>query len=92
MATNQTLQDFLELEKEVRYLSKKSAVKITIRTNNMSELKDAAKSLGVHLYQPFETGDINVHHMIYYMPGTESSITIRHTEEYRMKKELVPVS
>lgn len=92
MATNQTLQTFLELEKEVRNLSKKSAVKLTIKTNSMSELRDSAKSLGAHLYEPFETGDTNVYHMIHYIPGTESSIIIRHTEEYRMKRELVPVS
>lgn len=92
MATNQTLQALLELETEIKRLSKKSAVSATIKTHSMSELKDAAKQLGTHAFAPFEINDLNVYHFKYYIKETESSITVKHTEEYRIKKELVAVS
>lgn len=90
--TNNTLQALLDLEVEIKRLSKDSSVSATIKTNNMSELEDAAIQLGTHVFAPFEINDLNVHHFKYYIKGTDSSITVRHTVEYRMKKELVPLS
>lgn len=89
--TNQTLQALLELEVEIKKLSKASSVNATIKTKSLVELKDAAKQVDAHVFEPFEINDLNVNHFKYHIKGTESTITVRHTEEYRIKKELVPV-
>lgn len=89
---NQILQDVLALEVQLKKLDRVSVLNATIKTDSKIDLEDAAKQLSVHVYEPFETSkEINVHHFKYCIPGTQLCITVKHTEEYRFKKELVPV-
>lgn len=88
---NKIVTAALDLEFELRKLTKSSIVKATMKVDNLPEMAQAAKDLGVHLFEPFERKEINTHHFIYVPKGTQLMIQVMHTEEYRRKVTLVPV-
>lgn len=88
---NQIVTQVLDLEAELRKLTKSSIVKATMKVHSLPEMAQAAKDLSVHVFQPFERKDIDVHHFLYTPKGTNILIQVEHTEQYRKKVTLVPV-
>lgn len=74
--TNQTLQDLLALEAEIKHF-KNIELKATIQTENLEELQEIAEKSGLHLYAPFELEQADYYWIYYAVADSDIRITVR---------------
>lgn len=87
---NSILTKILDLEKELKKLNQVSSAVITIKTDDLHELKIAATDLGEHVYEPFElSSTIKNFQFIYRIKDTNSTIIVQHTEVFKMVPQMV---